>query len=67
MRIEERIPRREKENLCHVVIQNLDIIRRSLESIILSMNEKTYTKKENTKNYTLYYYGDEYIKIYMNI
>ena len=37
-----------------------------VESIILSMNEKTYTKKENTKNYTLYYYGDEYIKIYMN-
>ena len=37
-----------------------------VESIILSMNEKTYTKKENIKNYTLYYYGDEYIKIYMN-
>jgi len=37
-----------------------------VESIILSMNEKTYTQKENIKNYTLYYYGDEYIKIYMN-
>jgi hypothetical protein len=43
--------------------QLLDV---QIESIILSMNEKTYTQKENIKNYTFYYYGDEYIKIYMN-
>jgi hypothetical protein len=52
MRIEERIPRREKENLCHVVIENLDIVRRSLESIILS-NSHTDSASKQVKDQML--------------
>lgn len=52
MRIEERIPRRVKENLCHVVIENLDTIRRSLESIILS-NSHTDSASKQVKDQML--------------
>ncbi len=46
MRIEERIPRREKQDLCNVVIQNLDTIRQSLEAIILSNSHSDSASKQ---------------------